>query len=114
MWPENRNYWMTTATRVFHQARGHRGIRSRIYGTSSQEIRHHWSSVSHNYSRRSHEPSITLLLLRMLQKSDFTTDTTQPAFDSITRAERAKKKGKKSQEKIKQLNKKKQSELGCL
>src|SRR6218665_896960 len=36
--------------------------------------------------------SITLLLLLLLLKSDFTIQTTQAAFGSITRAERAKKK----------------------
>src|SRR6218665_2806268 len=94
MWPENRNYRMTTATRVFLQARGYRVTRSSRYGTSSQEIRYHWSSISH-ILEDPHESSITLqllLLLLLLLKSDFTIDTTQAAFCSITRAERANKK----------------------
>jgi len=83
IWPENRNYRMTTATRVFHQARGYRGTRSSIYGTSGQEISHHWNSISH-ILEDPHEPSFTLLLLLLLLKSDFTFDTTQAAFGSTT------------------------------
>src|SRR6218665_3762564 len=44
---ENRNYRMTTATRLLQQARGHRGTRSSIYDTGNQERRRHWTPISH-------------------------------------------------------------------